>query len=266
MELFFRKTGTGTPLVILHGLYGSSGNWMSMVKLLDKHFEIYIPDQRNHGRSPHSDEFNYSLLTQDMYDFFMQNKISKAVLLGHSMGGKAAMHFAKEHKELISSLIVVDIAPKNYSSSVSPESLAHVYIIKVLNQLNLSNIKNREEADEILSRSLHQKELRSFLLKNLLRNKEGHYEWALNLYSIQNNFGNIAGGFSPETWDHVKITDIPVLFIKGELSTYISEKDFSLIYKYFPEAVIKTIEGTTHWLHAEKPEQFAKEILSFVFR
>ena len=100
MKLFFRKTGKGIPLVILHGLYGSSDNWMSIVKLLENRFEIFIPDQRNHGRSPHSDEFSHSLLCQDLFDYFQQNKISKAILLGHSMGGKVAMHFARKYPEI----------------------------------------------------------------------------------------------------------------------------------------------------------------------
>lgn len=265
MHLFFRKTGTGPPLVILHGLYGSSDNWMGIAKLLEKHFEIYIPDQRNHGRSPHSDEFNYPLLTNDLYDFFIQNNISKAVLLGHSMGGKVTMHFAREHAECISSLIVVDIAPKNYSTTVNPESLVHVSILKALNNLDLSAIKNREEADVFLSQFIHQKKLRSFLLKNLKLNKNGNYLWALNLDSIQNNFRNIAEGFSPEIWDHVKITNFPVLFVKGSLSNYLAKEDFTLINKLFPGSEIYEIAEAGHWLHAEKPEELAKKILSFVF-
>ena len=267
MELYCRKTGTGIPLVILHGLYGSSDNWMSIVKLLEKYFEIFIPDQRNHGRSPHSDDFNYSLLTQDMYEFFQQNKISKTVLLGHSMGGKVAMHFAREFPELLSSLIVVDIAPKNYSSSAnSPESLAHISISEALNYLHLPEIKSREEADKLLSVSLPQDKLRSFLLKNLRRNDKGNFEWSINLNSIQKNFSEISEGFSPKIWNNTEITGFPVLFVKGALSNYITDKDVPLINKIFPGAEIYQIAKAGHWLHAEKPEQLAKKILSFTFK
>ena len=265
MELFFRKTGKGTPLVILHGLYGSSDNWMSVVKLLENRFEIFIPDLRNHGRSPHSDDFSHSLLTEDLHEFFLQNKISKAILLGHSMGGKVAMHFVRQYPELLSALIVVDIAPKNYSLSENPEYIAHITVLETLQKLHLSEIKSREEADKLLSIDIPKEKLRSFLLKNLKRNNEGKFEWALNLNSIQKNFYEIATGFDPKIWDNTEISGFPVLFIKGALSNYISTTGISAIHKIFPGAEIFEIEETGHWLHAEKPEEFAKKVVSFIF-
>lgn len=264
MKLFFRKTGTGTPLVILHGLYGSSDNWMSIVKLLEKHFEVFIPDQRNHGRSPHSDDFSHSLLTQDLHEFFMQNNIKKAALLGHSMGGKVAMHFARQFPELLSSLVVVDIAPKNYSLSENPEYIAHIVVLEALQKLDLSAIQSREETDKLLSEEIPKDKLRSFLLKNLKRNNEGKFEWALNLDSIQKNFYEIATGFDPDIWDNTEISGFPVLFIKGGLSNYISTSGIPAIHRIFPGAEIVEIKETGHWLHAEKPEEFAKIIISFL--
>ncbi len=264
MELFFRKSGKGHPLVILHGLYGSSDNWMSIARILEKDFELFIPDQRNHGRSPHSDEFNYSLLAQDVICFFSKNNIKKAILVGHSMGGKVAMHVARKFPEIISSLILVDIAPINYYADNHKELLVHISILEALQKLYLPSIKTREEADHFLSYDLKDEKLRSFLLKNLKRTSKGNFEWLLNLTSIKKNFSEISEGFLPSEWENVQINGFPVLFIKGEKSKYINKENIPIIKRIFPAADIIEISETGHWLHAEKPMEFAKTVSSFV--
>lgn len=266
MDLFFRKIGKqGPPLIILHGLYGSSDNWISIAKLLENYFEIYLIDQRNHGKSPHSDEFNYELLSNDLFDFFAKHNIVRANLLGHSMGGKTAMHFAKNYPELINTLILIDIAPKNYSNNNSLELITHYKIIESLLSINLSLLKNREQADEELSKSIDSIKLRSFLLKNLHRNNSGQFEWLLNLKSLSINFKNIADGFIPELWKNIEITGFPVLFVKGGNSNYILEKDKLIINSIFPAAEIFEIPETGHWLHAERPIELSNKIISFIF-
>lgn len=266
MELFYRQSGNqGPPLIILHGLFGSSDNWVSVAKLLEKHFEVFILDQRNHGKSPHSDEFNYSLLSNDLFNFFAIHNIVNANLLGHSMGGKTAIYFAKDYPELLNSLILIDIAPKNYSKNFNPEIITHQKIIESLLLINLSELKNREQADKELSKNISSLKLRSFLLKNLHRNKSGKFEWLLNLNSIKNNFTNIADGFSINEWQNIEISGFPVLFVKGGESKYILQKDKTIINKIFPAAEIFELPETGHWLHAEKPKELVSKIISFVF-
>jgi pimeloyl-ACP methyl ester carboxylesterase len=265
MELYFRKSGKGPPVVILHGLYGSSDNWMTIARMLEKEFELFIPDQRNHGKSPHSKEFNYTLLTQDVVDFFSQQQITKAVIIGHSMGGKVAMHVARKFPELVSSLILVDIAPKNYYSDLNEESLAHVSILEALQKLYLPSITSRDEADHLLSYDLKDEKLRSFLLKNLKRTGDRKFEWLLNLHAIKENFSEISEGFLASDWDNIQIEGFPVLFIKGEKSNYISKEDIPVIKRIFPAADLIEIPETGHWLHAEKPAEFAKTVNDFIF-
>ncbi|MBI5539698.1 MAG: alpha/beta fold hydrolase [Bacteroidia bacterium] len=264
MELFFRKIGQGPPLIILHGLYGSSDNWISVARLLEKHFEIFLIDQRNHGKSPHSEEFNYELLSSDIFDFFAKHNIVNANLLGHSMGGKTAMHFAKNYPELLKSLILIDIAPKNYTHNISQELITHHKIIETLLLLDLSQLKSREQADEELAKDIESLKLRSFLLKNLHRNNTGKFEWLLNLDSISLNFKNIADGFPIEQWQNVEVSGFPVLFVKGGKSRYIMKEDEVIINKIFPGSEIFEIPETGHWLHAEKPVELSKKIISFI--
>ncbi len=265
MELFYRKIGiSGPPLIILHGLYGSSDNWISVAKLLENHFEIFLIDQRNHGKSPHSNDFNYELLSNDLFEFFAKHNIVKASIIGHSMGGKAAMFFAKKYPELINSLLIIDIAPKNYQNIYSPELVTHNKIIETLLSINLNELKSREQADEEMAKNIDSIKLRSFLLKNLHRNKNGNFEWLLNLKSISENFNNIADGFEKIEWENIEISGFPVLFVKGENSKYILDEDLLLINKLFPATEIFELSNTGHWLHAEKPNDLADKIISFI--
>ena len=252
-------------MVILHGLYGSSDNWLTVCKSLEKDFEIYIPDQRNHGRSPHSDEINYELLSQDLYEFLQVHKLHNIILIGHSMGGKVAMHFARKFPEKISHLILVDIAPKNYFPDENAESMVHVTILESLNKLHLPSIKTRDEAERLLAIDLPDKRLRSFLLKNMKRTSSGKYEWLLNLESIHKNFTEISEGFQLSEWKNTQISGFPVLFIKGGYSEYIKNSDIPFIKKIFPTSDLIEIPETGHWLHAEKPEEFANTVKSFIY-
>ncbi len=265
MTLKYRKIGTGQPFVILHGLFGSGDNWFTIAKLLEKHFEIYLIDQRNHGKSPHSDEFNYNVLTNDLLDFFNEHTIKKAHVLGHSMGGKVAMNFALKYPDMLNSLLLIDIAPKNYNENLLQEQSQHKTIIETLCNINLSQIKNRDEANNILSKKIESEKLRAFLLKSLYRNNLGKLEWLLNLQSLKENLENISGGFNNKVWENIEITGFPVLFIKGGASNYISKNDEILINKIFPAAEIFEIPNTGHWLHAENPNMLAQKIISFIY-
>jgi esterase len=268
MNLFFRKTGSGPALVILHGLYGSSDNWMGIANNLKNEFEIFIPDLRNHGQSPKSSLMNYTSMRNDVLGFFEQNKIEKAVLLGHSMGGRVAIDFALNFPEKISHLVVVDISPRPYLESRNHNIVFkhHKYIIKQLMEVTLDDLNDRKQVSEILLRKLYDERLVNFLLKNLKKHKESGFYWALNLPVIANELENILKGTSDTDINkHFNTTGFPVLFLKGSLSSYLTSDDYPFIRKLFPFAEIKEIEEAGHWLHAEQPEIFVNNIRDFVF-
>ncbi|HSH52506.1 MAG TPA: alpha/beta fold hydrolase [Bacteroidales bacterium] len=265
MELFFRKFGDGPPLIILHGLYGSSDNWVSTGRKLSANYQVYLLDQRNHGKSPHSPQHNYHLLKDDLLEFMDKQSINKAIILGHSMGGKTAMFFAVDYPERINNLIIVDISPKSYKNTKSTQLLSHSTIINAMYNIDFNHIKSRKDIDKILSPSIPSKRVRQFLLKNVSRTKDNQLKWSLNLEGISNELENIMDGLIIENFkDGNGITGFPVLFIKGEKSDYIESADNEAIKTVFPFAEIEIIPNAGHWLHAEQPKLFLKTIQNFL--
>ncbi|HBF87797.1 MAG TPA: alpha/beta hydrolase [Bacteroidales bacterium] len=258
MKLNFKKYGEGEPLVILHGLYGSSDNWVTIARRFDFQFSVYLIDQRNHGHSPHSSVHNYGEMLEDLLEFMNEHNLTKSTILGHSMGGKTAMYFAQKYPERVKTLIVADISPFAYKMEFANN---HEFIISNLLSLNLKSFSTRNEIDIKLSESIKQKSLRNFLLKNISRADDNSFEWLLNLKAIKNNIHNILNGFDREI---NPIIEFPVLFIKGENSPYISGNDLQDILKIFPNADFKTISKAGHWLHAEQPEIFSTIVLNFL--
>ena len=263
MELFFRKYGEGPPLIILHGLYGSSDNWVSVGRELAENFEVYLIDQRNHGQSPHSPDHNYSLMKEDLREFMDQHSIDKAIIKGHSMGGKTAIFFAADYPERISHLIVVDISPRSYKTTNSSQLKMHESIIRAMYNLDFYGIQNRQEIGDILSKSIPQDRIRQFLLKNVHRTKNNEYSWSINIKTIRNEIQNIMGGLDE---NHPEIIGFPVLFINGEESDYIIDKDREIIKRIFPYADFESIPNAGHWLHAEQPEIFMKKVKDFILQ
>lgn len=251
MKLFYRQSGQGMPLIILHGLFGSSDNWFSLAKVFAEKFTVYLVDQRNHGQSPHSMDFNYEVLTEDLYKFITDHQIQKPVIIGHSMGGKVAMNFAVKYPDHLSSLVVVDIMPKRYP-------IHHDHILDGLESINLMELQNRSEADQMLARFVHEADVRQFLLKNLTRNSSGGFEWKINLKAIDQNIEAIGEGmvFSGKY-------NGSTLFIKGRQSNYYVQGDEALANKIFTKATWVTLE-TGHWVQAEKPKEFSEVVLNYV--
>jgi len=267
VTLNYRKTGHGSPLVILHGLYGSSDNWTSIARMLEERFTIFIPDLRNHGKSPHTSTHTYQDMVDDLVRFFKDHHLKKAVVLGHSMGGKLAMMFASEYPELVSSLIVADIAPKNYNSEIKPFKtvLQHEMILGLMEELNLVAVTSRKEIDYFLSDKLKEITLRQFLLKNIHRNKEGDFEWKINVPVLKYALNSITSEVNSDWFaDRKPILNYPVTFIRGLDSDYISDQDFLTIREIYPEARLIDIPGAGHWLHAEQPEKFIAAVLSAI--
>lgn len=253
MELFFRKLGHGQPLIILHGLMGSSDNWLTQAKLLAQHYEVYTVDQRNHGQSSHSEAFDYKVLAQDIKDFIQKHHLEKPIVLGHSMGGKAAMNFAVANPALLDRLIVVDIAPKAYP-------VHHDNIVDGLKAIPIDTLQTRNEADEILSQHVPEPDVRQFLLKNLSRKPEGGFTWKINLPIIDKNLELISEGMQyPGTFKG------PSLFIRGKRSNYVKDEDREEIKRLFPNSSLITME-TGHWVQAEKPQEFVDIVLEFLTR
>lgn len=267
MDLFYRKFGQGPVMIILHGLYGSSDNWVSIGKILSEHFEVFLIDLRNHGNSMHSKEHNYQLLKNDLYDFMVSNQIEKAVIMGHSMGGKAAMFFAADHPGKVQSLIIIDISPRSYKSLENSESQIadHMNIISSMSAVDFAIIKSREDVDKSLSKTIKSIRIRRFLLKNVHRKKDGSFEWKLNLQALHEHFPDILDGLDSNKFLNGNgITGFPVLFIRGEKSDYIMQEDLQIIKTIFPAADLVSIPGAGHWLHAEQPDLLIKTVNYYI--
>ena len=241
MKLHFKKFGAGTPLIILHGVFGSSDNWKTFANQLKNKFEVYLVDQRNHGLSPHSDEFNYQVMADDLKELLYDEQIEKCILLGHSMGGKTAMNFAVQFPEKIIKLIIVDIAPKKYVPH-------HQNILNGIRSLILPDLNTRKQADDLLSKTIKEPGIRQFILKNLIRNPKNLFYWKINWKAIEDNMEAIGAPLLSNT-----LFAGEVLFIRGAKSDYILNEDESLLKKHFPKANLITIQNAGHWVHAEQP-------------
>lgn len=250
MKLFSRELGHGDPVIVLHGLFGSSDNWLTPAKLLAAHYRVYSIDLRNHGQSPHSDDFDYPAMAEDLNEFVDSTGIQNTVLIGHSMGGKAAMNFALAYPDKLSKLVVVDIAPKAYD-------LEHYVIAEGLKAIPVETISSRNEADEILSQHVPEPDVRQFLLKNLQRKSTGGFSWKINLPVITAKLANIGMDLQfPGTFDK------PTLFIRGSRSKYIGDADWPRITEVFPKAQLESMD-TGHWVQAEKPQEFADLVIQW---
>jgi pimeloyl-ACP methyl ester carboxylesterase len=251
MKLFFRELGQGQPFIILHGLMGSSDNWLTQAKMLSDNYHLYLVDQRNHGRSPQTDSFDYNVLATDLKDFIKDHRIERPIVLGHSMGGKAAMNFAIANPDMLDRLIVVDIAPKAYP-------VHHDSIVEGLKAIPIDTLKTRNEADEILSQYVPEVDVRQFLLKNISRKPEGGFAWKINLTAIDENLELISADIQvPGTYNG------STLFVRGAKSHYVKDEDRPRIKELFPNSTLVTME-TGHWVQAEKPQEFVEIVLNFL--
>ncbi len=264
MELFYRKEGSGSPVVIVHGLYGSSDNWLNIGKRLAEKHTVYMIDQRNHGRSPFAPSHTFNDLRNDLEEFFEQHKIEKAILLGHSMGGKVAMWFAADFPEKIEKLVIADIAPKDYLLlKEDSQFYLHQNILLAMQEIDFSMVKSRNDVDDFMALKIDDKRIRQFLLKNVEMNKKTkQYQWRVNAPVLYDHLDEIVSGVN-RSWldDRIPITAYPVVFIRGLLSKYILDEDKALIGEIYPDAQIIDIPGAGHWLHAEKPEEFMRAVL-----
>ncbi|MEO0573343.1 MAG: alpha/beta fold hydrolase [Bacteroidota bacterium] len=245
--------GEGTPLFILHGFLGMSDNWKTLGnKYAQRGFQVHLIDQRNHGRSFHSKDFDYTFLALDLKDYMDHQGLSNAHILGHSMGGKTAMQFAVTYSKSVGKLLIADIAPKYYPPH-------HQEIMNALKTLDFTKIDSRSAADQKLAESLGDFGIRQFLLKNLYWVEKGQLGLRVNLEVLQDKMEEIGENISgADTFSG------PTLFLKGSRSEYIHQNDTSSILKHFPNASIGTNGNAGHWLHAENPSEFFDQSLKFL--
>ncbi len=255
MHLNFKSFGEGHPVLILHGLFGMLDNWQQIAKVLAEQYQVFIIDQRNHGKSPHSLAFDYYLMADDLLGFMDEHALESCYLIGHSMGGKVAMQFAIDNSDRVDKLLIVDIAPKDYPAG-------HDHIFEALLKLNTPQLTSRKEAGVILSEAIDDLAEVQFLLKNLKRVPAGGYEWKFGLEPIYQNYDaiiqNSLGDFDA--------FEKPTLFVKGGNSPrYIEpDTDLPILKKHFPHFILKTIENAGHWVHAEQPTAFLKVVQAFL--
>ena len=254
MNLYSNIIGKGRPFIILHGFLGMGDNWKTLAKQFsESNFEMHLVDQRNHGRSFHSDEFDYEVMAEDLKQYCDTNNLKDSILLGHSMGGKTAMLFATKYRELLGKLIIADISPRYYP-------IHHDAILEGLSSFDFSKIKSRGQADEELSNYVTEIGTRLFLLKNLYWVEKGQLGLRINLKVLKENVSEVG-----EALPIHSIFDKETLFLRGDRSEYIVESDEAIINSHFPNSEIVTIVGAGHWLHAENPKDFYKTVVNFVY-
>ena len=251
MKLNYKVYGEGQPMIILHGLLGSLDNWTTVAKKLGEHYKVFTVDQRNHGQSPHDDDIDYDLMSEDLLDFIEEHNIEHPILLGHSMGGKTMMKFALDNPDKLSALISADMSPRTYA-------VQHDVILDALNSIDFNEVKSRKEAEIILMEKLNDLGTVLFLVKNIYWKEKEKMAFRFNLSSLRANITTISD------WpENHKIYSGNTLFIRGGNSNYIEDNEPS-IQTQFPNSTLYTIKGVGHWLHAEKPDEFITVVRNFL--
>ncbi|WP_242120981.1 alpha/beta fold hydrolase [Aestuariivivens sediminicola] len=253
MLLHSNIIGEGKPFVILHGFLGMGDNWKTLGRQFsDSGFQVHLVDQRNHGKSFWSPEFNYEVLAEDLKRYCDAHHLQDIILLGHSMGGKTAMLFATRYPQMVSKLLVADISPRFYP-------VHHDVILEGLSALDFDDLKSRGEAEQVLGGYISDWGIRQFLLKNLYWKDKGRLALRLNLDVLKEEVGEIG-----EPLPSYASFEGDTLFLRGDRSEYIGVNDQTIIRRHFPKAKIATIANAGHWLHAENPEDFFEAVIGFV--
>lgn len=239
-------------MVLLHGLLGSSDNWRTVSKRLGQSYKVYSVDLRNHGQSPHGGRMTYPVMADDLRELLERQEISEAHVVGHSLGGKAAMQFAISYPDRVKKLVVIDIAPKAYPPSQRS-------ILAALNQLELQSFKSFGEIDAALAPAIPELAVRQFLMKNIARVPNSGFRWRIDIASIGKSYDHLTKAIIP-----ARRYDKPACFVRGGRSDYIQDTDLPSIRAIFPRAELATIAGAGHWLHAEATDEFLRVLIAFV--
>lgn len=254
IELNHKIIGEGSPVVLLHGLFGMLDNLQLLAKgLSEEDYMVFLVDQRDHGRSPHTDHFDYPTLATDLKHFMDSQWLHQTILIGHSMGGKTALQFVHDYPGIVTKLVIIDIGIKKYPGG-------HEKIIEALKSVPLQKMTSRDDVFEWLNDKIDDKGTVHFLMKNLSRNKSDMgFEWKFNLSLLSAQYQNIL-----KEIDITEALDTEVLFIRGEHSQYILDEDITILKKKFPNASFVTIANAGHWVHADNPKSLLDEINTFL--
>lgn len=251
MTLYRKEYGAGPPVVLLHGLLGSSDNWHSVATLLSDRYRVVVPDLRDHGRSPHADRITYSDLAEDVLELVRDMRLERPAVVGHSMGGKTAMELALSHPEVPGSLVVEDMVP-GQTSAINGR------YISLLRGLDIGSFVRRKDAEEVLLEQVPDRALVLFLLKNLFRAPDGSFTWRANLRGLEDDHERL--------WE--PLADArqwrgPALFVRGGRSGIVDDERFGEIFSYFPNARIATVKDAGHWVHGDALTEFMIHVLNF---
>lgn len=252
VNLAYEEFGNATnpPVIILHGFFASSRNWRSIAKLLSEHYHVFVLDQRNHGASPHAPHMDYPSMAKDVLQFIQAQQLDAVHIIGHSMGGKIALWLALQHPEVLSKIIIVDIAPVTYQHSFDN-------MIDALRSLPLEELANRKQADDFLSERIPDSSFRQFLLQNLVL-ENGNYRWRIDL----NIFKQAAPAIIafPDVAQSSPCSQA-LKVLAGGNSQFVKPDSFA---ELFPYAEIEFLPGAGHWLHVEVPEVFLQQVRSYL--
>lgn len=259
MSLYYREKGNPSqpPLLLLHGLWGASENWLPVATLLAEHFYVLLPDMRNHGHSPWSDRHDYEVLSEDIMHFIKQFQWErKPFIAGHSMGGKTVMTLLLKRPEIITRAAIIDISPREYEISTAS---MHSRLLDFLLKTPLQDLGDRKQIHAYIRRQFPEEEVHQLLFKNLRKTSQG-WIWKINASAIQNNLGALTSWpFSAFSGSYRS----PILFLKGELSEYITPEDYTCISEFFPSARVNIIPQATHRIHADQPALLAQSLIDF---
>lgn len=253
MALYFRSLGKGPPLILLHGLFGSSDNWVTFAKKLASDYQVWLLDLPNHGRSPHTHEFSFESLAAQVLQFIKQHGWEHVYLVGHSLGGKVGIQMLQHEPSLIKAIAILDIHFKAYSGG-------HEIILDALLKLPLHSLTSRQDAEDWLKEHLPDAGIRQFLLKNLYRSGES-FSWKFNLPVINHNYKQVLKAIPIK-----QPVETPSLFLRGGNSAYILDEDIPLIHAVFNQVDIETIPEAGHWIHVDAPDELFLHLLRFFKR
>ncbi len=249
-----RVIGQGPVMLILHGYLGMGDNWKSLANKYAEFYEVHLIDMRNHGRSFHDSLFDYDVMVEDILNYLEAKGIEKMTLVGHSMGGKAAMNFAVKYGDRIDRLIIADISPRFYPDH-------HQDILKALNAVDFEKQKTRGEIEQVMGAFIKEAGVVQFLMKNVFRRTKDQLDFRFNLPILTQKYSAVG-----RELDKDSSFEGETLFLKGAKSKYIGDEDVKIIHAHFPNALIQEISGAGHWLHAENPSEFLDKTLEFLQR
>jgi esterase len=258
MQLYSRIIGGGTPILILHGLFGMSDNWLTIARALGaRGFSVHVPDLRNHGRSPHAPTHRYTDMCDDLVEYLDCNALDAVHIIGHSMGGKLAMIFALLYPEKLAKLVVVDIAPSAYA-----DSSYHSDIIDTLMDIDLNSHRESRTIRKELTTRFKDPRLAMFLTKNFIwDNKNKCFNWKLNLPVLKKYLHHLQIGLEELT----TLAPCPVrtCFIKGNDSPYYQAEHEADRLFFFPNSEVVGVAAAGHWVQSDQPLRLQEIVLSF---